>query len=133
MEYSRNKLQELAMICTYQYLFYLKDDSRPTPAQILKDVTGNEIKDNDPFIKEVFMCVLKNTQELVDVINPALNKWTFERLGLIERAVLLNSLAQVKYMNQSKAVAIDVAVDLAKKYCDDEAYKFINGVLDNIL
>ena len=36
-------------------------------------------------------------------------------------------------MNQSKAVAIDVAVDLAKKYCDDQAYKFINGVLDNIL
>ena len=70
---------------------------------------------------------------LVDIINPALNKWTFERLGLIERAVLLNSLAQVKYMNQTKAVAIDVAVDLAKKYCDDQAYKFINGVLDNIL
>ena len=34
-------------------------------------------------------------------------------------------------MNQPKSVAIDVAVDIAKKYSSDDSYKFINGVLDN--
>ena len=36
-------------------------------------------------------------------------------------------------MKQPKQVVINVAVELAKKYCDETAYKFINGVLDNCL
>lgn len=36
-------------------------------------------------------------------------------------------------VNQTpKAVVIDEAVGLAKKYCDDDSYKLINGVLDRL-
>ena len=59
--------------------------------------------------------------------------WKFERLNYVEQAILLSAYTQNKYMNQPKQVAINVAVDLAKKYADDNSYKFINGVLDNCL
>lgn len=133
MAYSRNKLQELAMICTYQYLFYLKDEERPSPSEILEDVTKETIDDNDKFIKQLFLQVIKNTNELVTLINSALDNWNFDRLGLVEKAILLTSLAQGKYLKQPKEVVIDVAVELSKKYCEDKAYKLINGVLDKVL
>lgn len=133
MGYTRNKLQELAMICTYQYLFYLKDEDRPSPSEILENVTKENIDDNDKFIKQLFLNVIKNTNELVLLINSALDNWDFERLGLIEKSILLTSLAQGKYLNQPKEVVIDVAVELSKKYCEDKAYKLINGVLDKVL
>lgn len=133
MAYSRNKLQELAMICTYQYLFYLKDEERPSPSEILEDVTKENIDDNDKFIKQLFLQVIKNTNELVTLINSALDNWNFDRLGLVEKAILLTSLAQGKYLKQPKEVVIDVAVELSKKYCEDKAYKLINGVLDKVL
>ena len=34
--------------------------------------------------------------------------------------------------NVPKAIVIDEAVSLAKKYCDEDAYKLINGVLDQL-
>ena len=133
MVYSRNKLHELAMVCTYQYLFFLKSENRPTPKEILNDVTNEELKDNDKFIKKLFLEVIKNTNDLVLIINDNLEDWTFERLGLIERSILLNAVAENKYLEQPKEVAIDVAIELAKKYCDESTYKLINGVLDKAL
>ncbi|MBE6124353.1 MAG: transcription antitermination factor NusB [Erysipelotrichaceae bacterium] len=133
MSYSRNKLQELAMVCTYQYLFYLKDADRPSPSEILENVTKENIDDNDKFIKQLFLQVIKNTNELVNLINSSLDNWDFERLGLMEKSILLTSLAQGKYLNQPKQVVIDVAVELSKKYCEEKAYKLINGVLDKVL
>ena len=35
-------------------------------------------------------------------------------------------------MNEMKEISINQAVELAKKYCDEDAYKFINGVLGAI-
>ena len=133
MAYTRNKLQELAMMCTYQYLFYLQNESRPTPAEILEGVTEESVSDNDQFIKKLFSNVIKHTAELVELANAHLKNWKFERLGYVERAILLNSLAQACYMDQPKEVVIDVAVELAKKFCDAKAYKLINGVLDKAI
>ena len=67
------------------------------------------------------------------MISAYLKDWTFERLNYLEQAILLSAYTQNKYMEQPKIIAINVAVDLAKKYCDDNSYKFINGVLDNCL
>ena len=53
MKYSRNKLQELAMLCIYQYLFYLHDENRPTIGQIIESVLEVEIKECDPFVKKL--------------------------------------------------------------------------------
>ena len=77
--------------------------------------------------------VIKNADSSIKDISNYLKDWKFERLNYVEQAILLSAYTQNKYMNQPKQVAINVAVDLAKKYADDNSYKFINGVLDNCL
>lgn len=58
--------------------------------------------------------------------------WRFVRLGRLEQSVLLLALAELEQGFQEKAVIVNEAVELAKKYADENSYKFINGVLDSL-
>lgn len=131
--YSRNKLQEKTVICIYQYLFYYKAEIKPSIGEIIESVFDCTVKECDPFVKKVFKDSIKFADESVKEISKYLNDWTFDRLNLLEQAILLSAYTQFKYMKQPKQVVINVAIELTKKYCDESSYKFINGVLDNCL
>lgn len=131
--YSRNKLQELTMFCIYQYLFYYSSEDKPSISEIIESVFDCDVKDCDPFVKKLFKDSIKYADSSIKDISMYLNEWSFDRLNLLEQAILLSAYTQFKYMEQPKQVVINVAVELAKKYCDDSSYKFINGVLDNCL
>jgi len=133
MKYSRNKLQELTMLCIYQYLFYYNDQNRPSLGEIIKGVTDLEVSELDPFASKLIKITIENADSSVKTISGHLTDWKFDRLNLVEQAILLTSYSQFKYMEQPKQVVINVAIELAKKYCDDNSYKFINGVLDKCL
>ncbi|MDY4788737.1 MAG: transcription antitermination factor NusB [Bacilli bacterium] len=129
---TRNQLQTKAMICIYQYLFYLRAGIKPEIKDIIEGAFDGEKVKIDPFIKEVVVLSIKKMPEIVENISPLLNKWTFDRLGLIEQAILSLGYLEIKYLNIPKEVAIDIAVKLAVKYADDKSYKFINAVLEKI-
>lgn len=58
--------------------------------------------------------------------------WSFERLSYLEQAILLVSCQELKSSDLEKEIIINEAVELAKKYCDESSYRFINGILTNI-
>ena len=130
---SRNKIQELSVFALYQYLFYYSYQDRPSLKEIIESVFGCSSKECDEFAKNLIKLAIKNADASIKDISSYLKDWSFERLNIIEQAILLSAYTQNKYMEQPKTIAINVAVDLAKKYCDDNSYKFINGVLDNCL
>ena len=130
---SRNKIQELSVFALYQYLFYYSYEDRPSLKEIIESVFDCPAKECDEFAKNLIKLAIKNASSSIETISSFLKDWTFERLNYLEQAILLSAYTQFKYMDQPKTIAINVAVDLAKKYCDDNSYKFINGVLDNCL
>ena len=60
-------------------------------------------------------------------------KWSFDRLNLIEQSILLMSYTHKQNEKADKRIIIDVAVKLAKKFCDKDDYKFVNAILDKVL
>ena len=58
--------------------------------------------------------------------------WTFSRLSYLEQAILLVACFEIKNQELDKKIIANEAVELAKKYCDEHSYKFINGILSNI-
>jgi len=59
--------------------------------------------------------------------------WVLERLTIIDKTILKMAVYEMKYVDDVPvAVAIDEAVEIAKKYSTDSAPKFINGVLGSI-
>lgn len=130
---SRNKIQELVVLALYQYLFYYSYSNRPSLKEIIEGVFECKTSECDEFAKKLIQLAIKNADSSIKDISSYLKDWKFERLNMVEQAILLSAYTQVKFMEQPKQVAINVALDLSKKYCDDNSYKFINGVLDNCL
>lgn len=59
------------------------------------------------------------------------DKWDPSRLGVLERAILTMGLAELKYSPEVPyRVAINEALELTRRYCDEQAVGFVNGVLD---
>ena len=122
---TRHTLREMAMTCLYQY-FLLHKDIR----EIVYDNSGNSI---DPFLYTVTIDAVANEKYYIAKINDTLtDDWEFDRLGAVEKAILFMAAAELDFETAQKAIIIDEAVTLAKKYCDEETYKLMNGVLDRL-
>ena len=126
MAVSSHELREKAMTCLYQH-FLLNKDIKET---VFENNDSNEI---DPFLYTVTIDAIKYEEDYIQMINEALREdWTFERLGYVEKAILIMAACELDMEIAPKPIVINEAVTLAKKYCDEETYKLINGVLDRL-
>jgi N utilization substance protein B len=62
-------------------------------------------------------------------LNEAMEKWSIGRLARVDRDILRLAMIEIVHMEVPKRVAIDEAIEIAKRYSDEEGYRFINGVL----
>lgn len=78
--------------------------------------------------------VIQNKQSYQDLIEKHLKKgWTFERLSMMERAILLIATCELLESELPNNIVINEAILNAKTFCDEDSYKFINGVLSQII
>ncbi len=127
MMMTRSDSRENAMIAVYQYLLVNRDID-----ELLQDAFGAELADIDPYFIDVARNSAEKEQEYSTYIDRVLTDWTYDRLGTIEKAILLNGCSEFALKQVAAAVIIDESVELAKKYCDEDTYKLINRVLDII-
>lgn len=131
---SRSKCNELAFVIIYDCLIYKNLKLDFDIVDIISSISELSYEETPLFIKEVVLRYLTNEDTLKEKIESKLVRWKWERLSLVNRAILLFSLSSYYYVKEiEKPSIIDVSVKLAKKYGDDKDYRFINGILDNIL
>ena len=124
---NRHELRIIAMESLYQHLLLSKDFRHC----VFENMKGcNEI---DGFLYSLTIGTIENKEVYIRKINELLRSdWTFDRLSLLEQAILLMSFQEILANEAPKAIVINEAVTLCKKYCDDHSYKLINGVLDKL-
>lgn len=71
-------------------------------------------------------------QEVDQALTNALVGWQLDRLARIDRDILRIAVTEMMYLGLRVEYAINEAVELAKRYSDEEGYKFINGVLRRV-
>ena len=77
--------------------------------------------------------VLENQEEINARIQEASSHWDLERIAVIDRIVIACGAAELMYFPDiPTGVAINEAVDIAKKFSTGESSRFVNGVLDAI-
>lgn len=77
--------------------------------------------------------VMEKADELDGLLDPYLKKWETKRLPVTDRTILRLALHEILFTeNTSFPVFINEAIELAKKYSDEKAAKYINGVLDKL-
>ena len=87
------------------------------------------------YIRAVVTAAAERRQELDEAIRTYSRGWRVERLSAVVRAVLRCALVELRYLPERYSgevpagVAINEAVELAKKYGSEDAPAFVNGVL----
>lgn len=121
-------------IFTQVFQFATQRDNMEQAREILLSEIP-ECEQNLGYITEVTEGILEHEAEIIDIINNNLKKgWTFKRLSKVSRTILKVAIYEMKYCDDVPArVAINEAVELAKKYCDENEPSFINGVLGSVM
>jgi len=82
------------------------------------------------------LTLAKNTidarDQLDEKIKPYLKNWKLERLGCCTRLILRLALWELEQPGAISSIVINEAVELAKMFAEKDAYKFINGILDEM-
>lgn len=77
--------------------------------------------------------VLDHLQTIDHEIEKYLRKdWRFDRIPNAEIAVMRIGAAEMMYLDLPIEVAVNEAVEIAKEYCDEKSYRYINGILNNL-
>jgi N utilization substance protein B len=99
-----------------------------------RDVTGRPLAELLPdakqFTRELAEGVEAHREELDGLIGRHAHGWETERIAPLERNVMRVALFEILHRDDIPVeVAIDEAVELAKRYCGADAPGFVNGVL----
>jgi len=81
------------------------------------------------YATELIATVYNNRQEIEKSIEDVLVAWQLSRLPKIDRDILRIAVAEIMYLDVPEKVAINESVELAKRYSDEDGFRFINGVL----
>ena len=101
------------------------------------DVTGQPLTtlyegEVDAFARELAEAVSARAPELDAAITAAAEDWTADRLGAIERNVLRIGVLELDSGSVPPEVAINEAIELAKRYATEDAARLVNGILGRI-
>ncbi|MBE9044127.1 transcription antitermination protein NusB [Pleurocapsales cyanobacterium LEGE 10410] len=78
---------------------------------------------------ELIAAVNEHRHEIEQAIEDVLVAWQLSRLPKIDRDILRIAVAEIMYLDIPEKVAINESVELAKRYSDEDGFRFINGVL----
>lgn len=81
---------------------------------------------------EILKTINRRHLEIDEILTQALQDWQLNRLPRIDRDILRIAVAEISFLGVPERVAINEAVELAKRYSDDEGHRFINGVLRRV-
>ncbi len=86
--------------------------------------------ESEEYICTKFQKILEKLPEIDETINDRAEGWSISRMGKVELALIRLAVYEILYDDDvPTGVAINEAVELAKKYGPDGAASFVNGVL----
>lgn len=98
-------------------------------------IKENKIKKEEhiEFLTSYVNDIIANEDILVEKIKEILDGWTYERLGTLEKVLLKISFYEIIIKKVGYEIAINEAVELAKKYSYDDTKEFLNGILAKLV
>lgn len=126
---TRSELREKIMIILYQIDINRKQNIDYSVEEIIRE---NLDIDNE-FVRDIVYGVITYESDIIDEANKYMKDWSIERIDKTGAAILKMAIYELKYTDTPPIVVINEAIELAKKYSDDDVRKMINAVLDKMI
>jgi N utilization substance protein B len=125
----RRKARELALQLLYQW-----DLRAETPEKVEEAFWpgARAAQTTREFAHRLFSGTVAVVEELDKLIEAHATNWRLERMSAIDRNILRLAVFELRFATAPPRVVLDEAVELAKKFSDDAAPAFVNGVLDAV-
>lgn len=129
----RSKLRENIFKLLFLSTFN-KEDEMPQQLQLFFD-SITELKDNDQkYMEEKYALVKEHLAQIDELLNKCSSGWKTSRMSKVDLAILRLAVFEVKFDEDvPDSVAINEAVELAKRFGGDDSSAFINGILGAIV
>ena len=130
---NRSEIREQAFKLIYSLEIKKKE---PLEEKISLYIESNGIEDKNTitYIEDAVKGIDKNKEDIVEKIEKNLKKdWKIERISKVDLAILKLAIYEIKYKEIPFKVVINEAVELAKKYGEDNSKNFVNGILASIV
>lgn len=125
---NRSELRESIIKILYQ-VYLLSGTKYPSN---IDELISEELEVDNEFVKKSINDIILYQNELDTLANKYLVNWEIGRLSKVDHAIFSLGIYELLYTDTPSVVAINEAIELAKKYSDDSVVKMLNGVLDNI-
>lgn len=129
---NRTAIRELA----FKVMYGMEVQKEYDKEQLSLFISENNIEDESAieYLNSVYDGIEDKKEEILELISANLKKdWTIQRISKVNLAILKIAIYEIKYKEIPFKVAINEAVELAKKYGDEAAPMFVNGVLASIV
>jgi transcription antitermination protein NusB len=128
---TRRKSREL----TLQMLFQA-DMGKQKPEQV-RNTFWRERSEVDAevqgFAEDLFRVASERATEIDDLIERHTEHWRMDRMAAVDRNILRAAVAELLgFPSTPRAIVINEAIEIARKFSSPESVQFINGVLDSI-
>lgn len=119
----------------FKLLFEKELTDNNVEKRIEETIKENKIKKEEhiEFLTSYVNDIIENEDILVEKIKEILDGWTYERLGTLEKILLKISFYEIIIKKVGYEIAINEAVELAKKYSYDDTKEFLNGILAKLV
>ena len=119
----------------FKLLFEKELTDNNVEKRIEETIKENKIKKEEhiEFLTSYVNDIIENEDILVEKIKEILDGWTYERLGTLEKVLLKISFYEIIIKKVGYEIAINEAVELAKKYSYDDTKEFLNGILAKLV
>jgi N utilization substance protein B len=128
---TRRKSRELVLQMLFQ-----ADMGKQTPDQVRRTFWsehGSIQADVRGFAEDLFQVATDRTTEIDGLIERHAEHWRMERMAAVDRNLLRSAVAELMgFPATPRAVVINEALEIARKFSSPEAVQFINGVLDSV-
>jgi len=130
---SRRQLREHIFKLLFRTEFH-DEDEMPKQIQIYMEDLWEEPSKQLEYIHEKFDKIVAELPEIDKIIVSSTEGWNISRMGKVDLAIIRLAVYEIKFDEDIPvSVAINEAVELAKRYGQDESSSFVNGVLSKIL
>ena len=119
----------------FKLLFEKELTDNNVEKRIEETIKENKIKKEEhiEFLTSYVNDIIENEDILVEKIKEILDGWTYERLRTLEKVLLKISFYEIIIKKVGYEIAINEAVELAKKYSYDDTKEFLNGILAKLV
>lgn len=126
---TRHEARELAFVLIFEKSF--QEDV--TIVELIENALELEVFPTNAFAENLAKKVYSNLDQIDTLINENLVGWSAKRISKVSRAIMRLAVCELLYSeNMPVGVAINEAVEIAKKYATADDAAYVNGVLGSI-